>query len=82
MCAHLKARKGQAWAAFWKLKNTWHAKHIELKHTTHRQKNERGRIQPVAQTALVNTVGQRQLGYLGHVFRIADKEESAKKFAT
>ncbi len=33
------------------------------------------------QSALINTVRQRQLGYLGHVLRIADKEKPAKKFA-
>jgi hypothetical protein len=126
-CAHtdLRARKGQAWGAFWKLKNIWYAKHLELKLKINiykvavlsilRYGAETWTITPVMereingfgtnclriilgirridrvtneevysrtqQSALINTVRQRQLGYLGHVLRIADKEEPAKKFA-
>jgi hypothetical protein len=126
-CAHtdLRARKGQAWGAFWKLKNIWYAKHLEPKLKINIYKvavlsillygAETWTITPVMereingfgtnclriilgirridrvtneevysrtqQSALINTVRQRQLGYLGHVLRIADKEEPAKKFA-
>ncbi len=123
--ADLRVRKGQAWGAFWKLKNIWYAKHIELKLKINiykvavlsillygaetwtitpfmeREINGFGtnclriilgirRIDRITnevvysrsqQPALINMVRHRQLGYLGHVLRIADKEEPAKKFA-